>query len=362
MRLIDDDDLKAAVAANILDRSQVDRLLAFLSTREAPVRPARFDFSHILWYAGALIIIGAMGLFTTLAFDAMGGKALTITALIYAAIATALAQLLWNRPGLRVPAGLLIAVAVSMTPLAIFGVQASYDLWPSDFSEPAAYGDYYDWINASWIYMELGTILVGAIALRFYPFPFIAAIMAIALWFLSMDLTPWIFGGDNWGWEIREDVSMWFGLVLMVVAGALDLKKWAAGDFPFWLHLCGVVAFWGGLTAHDSDSEVAKAAYCLINVGLVFLAVFLMRRVYAIFGAVGIAFYLGHLADEVFADSLLFPIALSAVGLSVIAAGIFYFKRRPQIVAWLATNLPPDLQKLRPVHARAMSSHLQDAF
>nr|WP_298687864.1 hypothetical protein [uncultured Dongia sp.] len=361
MRLIDDNDLNAAVAANILDRSQVDRLLAFLSTREAPTRPARFDFSHILWYAGALIIIGAMGLFTTLAFDAMGGKALTITALIYAAIATALAHLLWNRPGLRVPAGLLIAVAVSMTPLAIFGVQASYDLWPSDFAEPAAYGDYYDWINASWIYMELGTILVGAIALRFYPFPFTAAIMAIALWFLSMDLTPWIFGGDNWGWQIREDVSMWFGLALMVVAGALDLKKWAAGDFPFWLHLCGVVAFWGGLTAHDSDSEVAKAIYCLINVALVFLAVFLMRRVYAIFGAIGIACYLGYLADEVFADSLLFPIALSAVGLSVIAAGIFYFRRRPQIMAWLAANLPPSLQRLRPVHARAMSRP-QDAF
>jgi hypothetical protein len=355
MRLIDNNDLDAAIAANILDRGQVERLQAFLATRAAPTQPARFDFSHILWYAGALIIIGAMGLFTTLAFDAMGGKALTVTALIYAAIATTIAHLLWTRPGLRVPAGLLIAVAVSMTPLAIFGVQASYDLWPTGFDEPDTYGAFYDWINASWVYMELGTIIVGALALRFYPFPFIAAIMAIALWFLSMDLTPWIFGGDNWGWTIRQDVSMWFGLGLMVVAGALDLRKWAAGDFAFWLHLCGIVAFWGGLTMHDSDSEIAKALYCLINVGLVFLAVFLMRRVYAIFGAIGIACYLGYLADEVFADSLLFPIALSAIGLGIIGAGIFYFRRRPQIAAGMATNLPPTLQKLRPIHARHLT-------
>lgn len=353
MRLIDDSDLDAAVAANILDRSQVERLRAFLATRKPPAQPARFDFSHILWYAGALIIIGAMGLFTTLAFDAMGGKALTMTALIYAAIATAIAHKLWNRPGLRVPAGLLIAVAVSMTPLAIFGVQASYDLWPTGFDEPDTYGAFYDWINASWVYMELGTILVGALALRTYPFPFIAAIMALALWFLSMDLTPWIFHGDNWSWTIRQDVSMWFGLALMVIAGILDLRKWAAGDFAFWLHLCGISAFWGGLSMHDSDSELAKAFYCLINIALVFLSVFLMRRIYAIFGAFGIAYYLGYLADEVFADSLLFPIALSAIGLGVIAAGIVYFRRRAQILTWLREILPPALQRLRPVHARA---------
>ena len=131
MRMIDENDLNAAVAANIIDRSN-------RPAREGPTKPARF--SHIIWYAGALIIIGAMGLFTTLAFDAMGGKALTITALVYAAIATTLAHLLWHRPGLRVPAGLLIAVAVSMTPLAIFGVQASFDLWPTGFDEPGAYG------------------------------------------------------------------------------------------------------------------------------------------------------------------------------------------------------------------------------
>lgn len=353
MRMIDEQDLEAAVAAGILERSQASRLVDFVATRESPTRPARFDFSHILWYAGALIIIGAMGLFTTLAFDQMGGRALTVTALIYAAIAIGIAHKLWNRPGLRVPAGLLVAVAVSMTPLAIFGIQATYDLWPTGFDQPDTYGDFYDWVKASWVFMEIGTIAVGVLALRVYPFPFIAAIMALSLWFLSMDLTPWFFQGETWGWSMRQEVSMWFGLILMIIAGALDLRKWAAGDFPFWLHLCGIVAFWGGLTLQDSDSEVAKAFYCLINVGLVFLAVFLMRRVYAIFGAIGIACYLGHLADEVFADSLIFPIALSAIGLGVIAAGIFYFRRRSHILAWLRTNLPPALQKLRPEHARA---------
>jgi hypothetical protein len=353
MRMIDERDLEAAVAAGIIDSGQSERLLAFAAARIDPARPAKFDFSHILWYAGALIVIGAMGLFTTLAFEQMGGRALTATAIVYAAIAIAIAHRLWNRPGLRVPAGLLVAVAVSMTPLAIFGIQASYGLWPSGFEEPDRYGDFYVWIKGSWLFMEIGTVLVGALALRFYPFPFIAAIMALSLWFMSMDLTPWIFRGEQWSWQMREIVSMWFGLAVMVGAIALDLRKWAAGDFPFWLHLCGIVAFWGGLSLQESDSELAKAFYCLINVALVLLAVFLMRRVYAVFGALGVAGYLGHLADEVFADSLLFPIALSAIGLGIIAAGIFYFRRRGNIHAWLSTNLPPALRKLRPVHARS---------
>ena len=48
---------------------------------------------------------------------------------------------------------------------------------------------------------------------------------------------------------------------------------------------------------------------------------FLGRRVYAVFGVIGIALYLGDLADKVFRDSLLFPFALSLIGVAVIAAG-----------------------------------------
>lgn len=352
MRSIDERDLDAAVVAGIIDRVKAEELLAFALSRLDPARSAKFDFSHILWYAGALIIIGAMGLFTTLAFEQMGGKALTFTALVYAAIAIGIAHKLWNKPRLRVPAGLLIAVAVSMTPLAIFGIQSTYDLWPTAFGTPDTYGDFYVWIKGSWLFMEIGTIIIGALALRFYPFPFIAAIMALSLWFMSMDLTPWIFLHDDWGWQMRETVSMWFGLLLIIIAIALDLRKWRAGDFPFWLHLCGIVAFWGGMTMQDSNSELSKAIYCLINLGLVLLAVFLMRRVYAVFGAIGIACYLGHLADQVFKDSLLFPIALSLIGLFIIGAGIYYYRQRAAIHAWLSTNLPATVKKLRPVHAR----------
>ena len=68
--------------------------------------------------------------------------------------------------------------AVAMAPLAIYGAQAEFGLWPEPFGDPGSYGDFYEWMNASWLYMDLGTILAGAVALYFFPFPFIAAITA----------------------------------------------------------------------------------------------------------------------------------------------------------------------------------------
>jgi hypothetical protein len=352
--------LDAAAEAGIITRDQADRLAVFFAadapviavTAASPVvTPARFDVSHLLWYAGALIVIGALTLFTTLAFEQAGPSALTWTAIAYAFGFIMLARALWKRPGLKTPAGLLVACAVAMVPLAIFGVQASFGIWPMPFGNPGDYGDYYDWINAGWLYMDLGTILAAAIALYLFPFPFIAAIMAMALWFMSMDLTPWVFGTKEFTWEMRQDVSLWFGLAVIATAWAVDLKRWKAGDFGFWLHFAGVAAFWGALTSMDSDSEVGKFLYCLINAGMVVLAVYLMRRIYAVFGALGVSFYLGYLADRVFPNSLLFPIALSGIGLAVIALGIWYFKRRQAIALWMA-QMPSELQRLRPVHAR----------
>ncbi len=211
-------ELEAAANAGIITADQVERLVAFFDLRAAKtgvtpvtgpaVAPAKFDFSHVLWYAGALIIIGALGLFTTLAFDAMGPRALTVTALGYGAAFVALGRFLWGRPGLKTPAGLLITCAVNMVPMAVYGIQAEADLWPVPFQDPGSYGSFFEWLNASWVYMDVATIVAGVIALRFFPFPFIAAIMAGALWFLSMDLTPWVsyalHGNTDFTWGLRE--------------------------------------------------------------------------------------------------------------------------------------------------------------
>jgi hypothetical protein len=97
---------------------------------------------------------------------------------------------------------------------------------------------------------------------------------------------------------------------------------------------------------------VGKALYCLLNVGLLLLAVILVRRIYAVFGAIGISLYLGHLADVVFKNSLMFPFALSLIGVAVIAIGLLYHRKQEAIAAWLTAHLPDAVIRLRPAHAR----------
>jgi hypothetical protein len=337
-------DLERAAAAGVLEAAQVDPLWRFLSAAPSGGLRPRFDLVHVLWYAGALIVIGAMGLFTTLAFATLGGAVLAPIAALYAVGLTAAGQRLWQRD-LRIPGGLLITSAVAMAPLLVCGIQDALGWWTR--AEP---GNYRDWITASWLPMELATLAAGLVALRFWRFPFLVAPIAFALWFMSMDLVPWLLGQGWDSWGQRKIVSLWFGLAMLVVAWAVDLR--AEGDFAFWLHLFGLLAFWCGLTLLESDSELASAFYCLVNVVLLLLALFLQRRAYAVFGALGLAAYLHHLAYEVFADSLLYPFALSLIGLGVIAAGLLLHRRRGALERLVSERLPSGLRALRPAHAR----------
>ncbi|MFB9266433.1 hypothetical protein ACFFWD_25295 [Bradyrhizobium erythrophlei] len=346
-----DSELRSAADAGVISAADLQRLLAFLSAR-SPVDDAapaaKFDAAHLLWYAGALIVIGAMGLFSTVAFSQMGGGALTACAVAYAGAFTLAGHHLWYRKNLHVPGGLLIAIAVSMAPLAVYGIQEQLGWW-GRFGKPGTVQGFYVWIKGSWIFMEAAAILAGAVALRFFRFPFIVSIIAVALWFMSMDLTPWIFNVDHFDFEMRRKVSIWFGLAILAVAWVVDYRS-RNGDFAFWLHLFGLMAFWGGISATEGATELGRAVYCLFNVGLLGVAVILMRRAYAVFGTIGITLYLGHLADVVFRDSLLFPFALSLIGIAVIAAGLLYHRRQDAIAAWLSAHLPKAVLRLRPSH------------
>jgi hypothetical protein len=71
-----------------------------------------------------------------------------------------------------------------------------------------------------------------------------------------------------------------------------------------------------------------------------------------VFGVIGVSIYLGDLANKVFRDSLMFPFALSVIGVAVIALGLLYHRHQEAISAWLDARLSPTVKRLRPLHAR----------
>lgn len=330
--------LQQAVAEKILSQDQADRLVSFLQAR--PDSGPRFDFTHILYYLGGMLAIGAMTLFMNLGWEAFGGWGILILSLVYGTAGLLLTGY-FQKKKLAVPAGICATFVTALTPLAIYGLQQALSMWP----EGTAYRDYHHYIRWHWLYMELGTLVVGSIMAWKYRYPFLIMPIAATLWYMSMDLAPFLNDGKN-NFEFRALVSMWFGVANILLAFWVDIRSRQSGDYGFWLYLFGVMAFWGGLTAQHSDRELAKFIYFLVNLGLIGIGVVLVRRVFVVFGAIGCTIYIGHLAATVFRNSWFFPISLTFIGLGIVFAGVWWQKNEETITRKVHAVLPTPLAEL----------------
>lgn len=342
--------LTEATKASIISEQQATALWQFFNTQQQDV--PSFRFTHILYYVGGLIAIGSMTLFMNLGWERFGGWGLFTIAMVYAVIALVLLHYFHNRLRLPIPAGIMAALVVALTPLAIYGLQNALGFWPQDELNNMAYRDYHRWIDWRWMLMELATLAVGTVMLWRYRLPFSAMPIAVTLWYMSMDLAPFLFGGDygRVSWELRELVSMWFGLAMILLAVLVDFRgreSFLKGkDFAFWLYLFGVLAFWGGLSSMNSDSELGKFIYLCINVLMIVIGATLMRRVFVVFGAFGVAGYIAHLADTVFENSMMFPLVLTALGLLIVWLGVKWQRHEAELADRLQLFLPVSFREM----------------
>ena len=345
MRKISASQLRAAVERAGLPSDAFERIQAALEG-EAEVAP-NFEAAHISYYLGALLIIGAMGWFVTNAWDRLSGLTLSAIAIAYAVLFGTAGVRLFRRAATRIPGGLLTAVAVCMTPMAVYGLEHAAGWWSS--GDPGSYSNFHPFINGSWVVMECATVLVAAAALKFVRFPFITAPAAYALWYLSMDATAWIFG-KSWTFHQQCWISVIFGLAMLIAAyfmdGAFEL------DFAFWFYLFGLLTFSGGLSLMGTGSQLGRAVYCLIHLAMMALAVLLRRRVFLVFGAIGAFAYLVQEANEYFRNSFGFTVALTLIGIAFIVAGIAYKRNEAGIAAKLSPFMP---SRVRQRHADSIA-------
>src|SRR5690554_5134018 len=330
--------LEDAAAKNIISLQQADALYEFLAAQYQDV--PRFTFTHVLYYLGGLIAIGAMTLFMTLGWESFGGAGIFFISLLYAGVGFRFSSS-FAAKSMAIPAGICATFVVCLTPLAIYGLQQWLGVWP----EGSEYREYYAYIKWHWLYMELATLAVGAVILWKYKYPFLVMPIAVTLWFLSMDLTVMLAGGD-YSWELRKLVSLYSGLLMIGLAFWIDVRSRHQADYAFWVYIFGVMAFWGGLSSQHSDSELSKFIYLCINLFMIGVGVVLIRRVFVLFGALGSCSYLAHLASGIFEDSWLFPISLTLIGLGIIYIGVLWQKHEQAITQTLRSMLPSALREL----------------
>jgi len=332
--------LDSAVREGILATQQAEALWTFLGAQSADA--PSFRASHVLYYLGGLLAIGAMSLFMTLGWEAFGGWGLLLIAIGYAAAGLWLTERLLHRWRLHIPAGIGAVFVVALVPLAIYGLQSGLGFWTED----KVYRDYHRLIDWRWVLMELGTLAAGAVLLWRYRLPFLVMPVALTLWYMSMDATPFLFGEADETWRLRRLVSLGFGLGMVALAIRVDLRTRQERDYAFWLHLFGVIAFWGGLSLMSSESEVGKFLYLCVNLLMIAAGTLLSRRVYAVFGGLGAAGYVGHLAYEVFKDSIAFPFILTGIGIAIVYLGVLWQRNEQAIAARLRGILPAAMREM----------------
>ena len=345
---IDRSDLEWAVQQGLLSEEKADRLWSALreqknsseETHHSESQPAWQDPSTIAYYAGALIVIVAMGWFALRVAEGYGPLVLGGIAAGYGAVFGGAGLYLRSRKDMPVAGGLLVAVAVAMVPVATYGFEQGAGLWPALIGP----GDLTDRIQESWAAEETAALIVGTFAATRVRFSFLAALPLVAGWHLAAGSGPELLSP-----EMSTSAQQWISVAYgaLAVGAARWADRLSGEDYAFWGYLVGLLALWGGLTFMDK-SEAGYAGYLLFSVGLVLGTALFRRQAFLVFGALGILTYLVHLAEEVFRGSVYFPIALSVIGVAVIYLGAKYRKNRKKIARAVRSWMPAALRRLAP--------------
>jgi hypothetical protein len=136
---------------------------------------------------------------------------------------------------------------------------------------------------------------------------------------MSMDTTA-LLSHSNWGFRQECLISIAFGTVMVVVSFLVDCGK--TKRYVFWGYLFGMLTLWGGLSLLDSGDLFSKLMYACLNGAFIFISVLINRRVFLVFGAIGVFGYFATLAHTIFRNSMMFPFALSVLGAGTIAWGV----------------------------------------
>lgn len=305
----------------------------------------KIDFARVLYYFGALLVISAMSWFMVDALDSYGPLVVFLIALSYLTFFFLLGSFFWNKKKLQIPGGLFITLSVCMIPLVIYSLQKWLDFESSIPFEK--YKNFFNIVRSKWLLMEIATVFFGFIVFYFYRFPFLMMPIFVALWYMSMDITP-LFIGNDYSFEIYKINSIVFGALLLFIAYIIDIKS--RKDFAFWPYFFGLITFWGGLTFFEVTAKSYGVIYLIINLGLIIFSILLQRTVFLIFGSLGVFVYISNLFYKYFSDSLNFPIILSFIGIFIVFLGILYQKNHLKIESFLMKLLPDNIKKWLPRH------------
>ncbi len=296
---------------------------------------AGFKIIHVFYFLGTLIACFALAWFMASRSDVYGIRNLLLIALLYAIGFYATGFYFWKFKKRELLGGLGIFLGVSMVPLIAYTFQSVMGWWPGH--SPGIYTDLSLWVSNGWFALEIATILVVLATLHFIKFPFLTVLFYLAIWFMAMDAAP-LFSSLKSSdshyyahvWYIRTVLCIILGLLFCVNAFLLDRKH--KERFAFWGYFFGATILWVGFSVVNDPNWYQSAMYCVFNALFIIASPFLHRRVFLVYGVVGILIYLFDIGYHRFASSASFPFVLSGVGIGIVVLSALIQKNWNKII------------------------------
>jgi hypothetical protein len=285
----------------------------------------RVDGPNVLWYFGTVVAIGATSWLLGTRWDRFSDPLLLFVALayllVYSGIVLGMLRRKWLVPAglFAAIAGLFAAMAGSTVPLVVFAFEHWTGWWPR--RHPSHHIAFHESISASWVAMEIVTILVAVALALVARQPFPLAVAAFAGWYLSMDLTPAFFGreptANQYAWT-----SIGVGLVMVGTGTVLDVRR--LRRYAFWWHVFGLLTIAGSLCwfVVDEFEHTRWSIVTLLSALTLFLSIPFRRTTYVVFGAWGLLSSSGYWSFDAWQRSWAFPFVVSIVGVAFIVLGM----------------------------------------
>jgi hypothetical protein len=328
-KIFDKQDLVKAAHEIGLTSSQAEMLWQSLNAKKSEGQS--FNMFNVICYFGALVICIALAWFLEKSYFSYGIHALLLISTAYAVGFYGAGLYFWKVKKQQIIGGLGIFLALLMVPIVTYAFQETMGWWTK--TSPGEYFNFYSWTQGNWFFMELATFVCTLATLYLVRFPFLTVILYLSMWCMSMNVASLIenklaMNADAF-WNVQRVVCMLFGLALIIVGMILDRKK--KGDFAFWGYLLGVLFFWGSITSFHYESELGNLVYCLVNVFMIIMAPILQRKIFLVFGVLGVLIYFAEVIRRHFAESAALPFILSALGIAVIVAAFAWKSNKHRI-------------------------------
>jgi hypothetical protein len=324
-------DLEKWVEKGLINPEQIINIRSHIATQDSMAEQSKasveqrkgLNFVSVAYYFGAFMILLAYTIFMGLQWESLRLNGQLLVSFFTIIVLWTIGHFL-HQKGFRTAGGLLIFAGTGIVPLFVYSVQRAIGLWDNS---GYIYKDFYRVVAKTWLVLEVVSLSVALMVIWRTRFPLITLLIAFWIWYLSMDITRLISrSGNPWEWgDTIQIISTLIGLGMLALG--ILLQRTAKRDYSLWFYLFGHIIILGHLSSLTLNKEGALGlVYIGTYLAFVIASVWLQRRVFLVFGAIGCYGYLSYLAFNVFDGTLGFVFALGSIGLLIVLTAVGYQK------------------------------------